>query len=271
MSKLNLTLHCGAATCSREQVGTIRTPDATNTWQPIAHDRFITQVESALAATNMRVVNEAHSLTRDGQRYFGLLQVANCQNTGDHAYVLGLRNSHDKSFPAGLVVGAQVFVCDNLAFTGEIRLSRKHTSRIVEDLPRLTAKAVGELSQKWTRMTERYDRYKQFEISDAAAHDMIVRAMDVKAAPTTQFGEILKEWRTPRHQEFVEAGKTAWRLYNAFTEAAKAGSLSLLPSRTIALQGLFDAQVGFFSGVEAAAARITEGTQDAVVEAAHLN
>jgi hypothetical protein len=33
--------------------------------------------------------------------------------------VLGLRNSHDKRFPAGLVGGSAVFVCDNLAFSGE--------------------------------------------------------------------------------------------------------------------------------------------------------
>ena len=58
---------------------------------------------------------------------FGLLEVANCQQTEDYAYVLGLRNSHDKRFPAGLAVGASVFVCDNLSFSGEIKIGRKHT------------------------------------------------------------------------------------------------------------------------------------------------
>lgn len=40
--------------------------------------------------------------------------------------VLGLRNSPDKMFPAGIVAGASVFVCDNLSFSGVINLARKH-------------------------------------------------------------------------------------------------------------------------------------------------
>ena len=53
----------------------------------------------------------------------------------DYCWVLGLRNSHDKTFPAGIVAGASVFVCDNLSFSGEIKFARKHTRFIVRDLP----------------------------------------------------------------------------------------------------------------------------------------
>jgi hypothetical protein len=58
--------------------------------------------------------SEAHGLTRDGRRYFGLLQVANGTNPDDFGLVVGVRNSHDRSFPASLVLGAACFVCDNL-------------------------------------------------------------------------------------------------------------------------------------------------------------
>ena len=46
------------------------------------------------------------------------------------AFVVGVRNSHDKSFPAGLVIGASIFVCDNLSFSGEVKLARKHTVHV---------------------------------------------------------------------------------------------------------------------------------------------
>ena len=39
----------------------------------------------------------------------------------DYSLVLGLRNSHDKTFPASLALGSQVLVCDNLSFFGEGR------------------------------------------------------------------------------------------------------------------------------------------------------
>jgi hypothetical protein len=38
-------------------------------------------------------------------------------------------------------------VCDNLSFSGEVRLARKHTSRIEADLPALVNRAVGQLGE----------------------------------------------------------------------------------------------------------------------------
>lgn len=245
MQATNLFLHCGASRVDRQLVADTATPDPTDSWCPIPHIDFISGVEKALTAANMRVVNEAHSLTKEGLRYFGLFQVSNCRSTGDdYTYVVGLRNSHDKVFPAGLVVGAQVFVCDNLSFSGEIRIARKHTTFIKRDLPQLTGRAVGQLAESWTRMGDRVERYKQFELSDKDAHDFVIRSLDVGAATPQQVPAIINEWRTPRHPEFA-IGKTAWRLFNAFTEVGKDTSLTLLPKRTISLHGLMDAQVGF--------------------------
>lgn len=260
MKTANLILHCGAAHVAREAITAVATPEHTDTWYPIPHADFVNQVEAALQTANMRVVEQAHSLTKEGNRYFGLLQVANCQTTGeDYSYVLGLRNSHDKSFPAGLVVGSEVFVCDNLSFSGEIRIARKHTKFIMDDLPRLTSNAVGMLAEKWTLMTDRIERYKTSELSDKDAHDFLVRSIDAGAATLQQLPAILKEWRAPRHPEFAQA-KTAWRLFNAFTEIGKEASLSMLPKRTISLHGLMDAQVGF---LHRGAGDITAGTTDA--------
>jgi hypothetical protein len=261
MQKANLILHCGAANTTLERVQATRTPTATETFTPVPHFDFIERVRTALGASNMRVVEEAHSLTKDGNRYFGLLQIANCQKTSeDYSYVMGLRNSHDHSFSAGLVVGASVFVCDNLSFSGEIRIARKHTSRILEDLPILTNRAVGMLAQKWTSMNERIAAYKQAQLSDSVVHDFVIRALDAGACTVTQIPTILTEWRTPRHPEFAQDGKTAWRLFNSFTEAAK-GSLMQLPKRTISLHGLLDAQVGLLTPEQ----KISEGVTDAEV------
>ena len=64
-------------------------------------------------------------------------------NAADHSLVVGLRNSHDHSFCLGVSLGSRVFVCDNLAFSGEVRVARKHTNRIAFDLPKLVNGAVG--------------------------------------------------------------------------------------------------------------------------------
>ena len=56
---------------------------------------------------------------------------------GDYNTVIGLRNSHDKVISAGVACGSGVFVCDNLCFSGEVKLARKHTANILTDLPHL--------------------------------------------------------------------------------------------------------------------------------------
>ena len=242
MHKLNLCLHCGSRSVPREQVTATTTPPRTSSWVPIPHAQLLEGVQSSLQRAGLSVVSEAHGLSRDGARYFGLLQVANGHANKDFGLVVGLRNSHDKSFPAGLVVGASVFVCDNLSFSGEIRLARKHTVHVERDLPSLIESAVGRLGDLRRSQEERFSAYKEQELSDSAAHDLLVQALDARVLPVTSLPNVLREWREPRHTEF-RASKTAWRLFNSFTEVMK-GNLDALPRRTQALHGLLDATCG---------------------------
>lgn len=240
MNTLNLSLHTGARTVQRQQLQNVKTPARTATWVPVPHDRLVAGVIGALEANHLTVVNESHGLTRDGSRYFGLLQIDGGKSTDDDfGTVIGVRNSHDKSFPAGLVVGGGVFVCDNLTFNGEIRLSRKHTIHLDRDLPQLVNRAMGQLADQRQKQEQRFITYKQTEFTDAQAHDLVVRSIDALVCPVTRIVEVLQEWREPRHPEFRAAGKTAWRLFNAFSETLK-GNLELLPKRTQALHGLMD-------------------------------
>lgn len=268
-------MHCGAKALDRNALVELpEPPPKTDTWQPIRHAELVSQVESALVNQGMRVVEQSHAIAAGGNRYFGMLQVARAETLevrvqadtalvkrAEYAYVVGLRNSHDKSFPAGLVVGANCFICDNLSFNGEIRIARKHTSRILDDLPILTTNAVGMLSQKWTSMDERIEAYRRHEMTDSTVHDFVIRALDGGACVLKQIPAVLDQWRKPNHPEFAQ-DHSAWRLFNAFTEVAKEGSLWVLPKRTTNLHALLDAEVGLLTTGE----EITAGTEDATVE-----
>jgi Domain of unknown function (DUF932) len=257
-------LHCGGAIATREQVAQAMTPPATDTWFPIPHAQLISQVETALGALHLRIVEEAHALARDGQRYFGLMRVANgVQASKDFGYVLGLRNSQDKAFTAQLCVGSSVFVCDNLAFSSEISLARKHTKNILIDLPRLTGQALGLLSQRWTNQAERFEKYKACELGNPSVHDIVCRAVELNACAWSHIPEVLKEWKAPRHPEFVESGPSAWRLFNAFTESLKASSLPQLPGRTVRLHALFDQVSAYRAPVVEIDAEVSADVADA--------
>jgi hypothetical protein len=235
-----LMLHCGGSAVERGQLEVIPTPEATATWQPIPHSRLVASVQDTLTRSGLATVEEAHGVTADGNRYFGLLRIAaEGGNSGDFGLVVGIRNSHDKSFPAGLVVGASVFVCDNLSFSGEIKIARKHTVRILEDLPNLIEGAVGRIGTLRKTQEQRFLAYQGHEIGDREAHDLFIQALDAKVLPVTRLPLAIEEWREPRHLEFRAGGKTAWRLFNAISESLK-GNLDALPRRTTALHGLMD-------------------------------
>src|ERR1022692_1368753 len=241
MRQANLMLHTGSKTVSRGQLATVSTPSATPSWHPIAHHDFLDGVASTLSRAGMQIVHESHGLSADRNRYFGLLQIANGSNPDDFSVVLGLRNSHDKKFPLGLVVGASVMVCDNLSFSGEIRIARKHTIHVQRDLPHLIERAIGKLGDLRHTQERRFAAYKSHEINDHEAHDIIIRSLDARAIVVTQIPNVIEQWRRPDHPEFRE--RTAWSLFNAFSQTLK-GRLDVLPARTTALHGIIDTCCG---------------------------
>jgi hypothetical protein len=238
----NLIMHCGARAVERPALGLVKTPAATPSWQPVPHLQLIEQVEKALVASSLKIVNQAHSLSQDGMRYFGLVHVANGKESNEHAWVMGIRNSHDKTFPAGIVAGTQVFVCDNLSFGGEVKFARKHTRFILRDLPLIAERAVARLVEKWHTQEKRIAVYKEHKVADRDAHDLLIRALDIGVIGSRAVLPVLGQWREPVHEAF--APRTAWSCFNAFTEAMKGDNLQILPRRTEALHGLFDGYCG---------------------------
>lgn len=241
-----LLLHCGAEQVTRQALYEIPTPPNTETWYPMSHRHLLTEVEEQLAGGGFHLGRQAHALSHDGARYFGLLEIELPGNShSDYRWVVGLRNSHDKTFPAAMVAGTQVFVCDNLAFTGQVKLSRKHTRFAERDLRHLTSRAVGKLGDRFMKLDQRIDAYKQKRITDNKAHDLIVRALDCRAITPTQVPKVLQEWREPTHREFRK--RNVWSLFNAVTETHKELNPHVATCRSEALHGLCDATVGLLS------------------------
>src|SRR6266851_3802469 len=104
-------LHVNAKAIEYDGLRELETPPATPTHVPLLHHRLVDLVKTSASMYGHVVTAEHHGITEDGSRYFGLLSLRS--DYGNYEDTIGLRNSHDKSFPIGIGFGSRVFVCDN--------------------------------------------------------------------------------------------------------------------------------------------------------------
>jgi len=222
----------------RGELGFVPTPAGTRSHRPISHIEFLTMVEKQLIENGWEISAESHIVTHEGLRHFGLLTVRSGLDTGEFTQVVGIRNSHDKRFPAGIVCGSQVLVCSNLCFSGEIAVVRKHTRFIWKQLPELVSSAVGQLREGWQNEANRIRIYHDCEVEDVDVHDLTIQALDRGVISGSKVPKVLNEYRNPQHTEFQP--RTMWSWFNAVTQVLKGTSIQDLPGRTENLFGLCD-------------------------------
>ena len=254
--KVNLRI-CGSESkvVDLEQVQAVTTPQVeyrkqrnkdgslSVSYQPISHDLLINKTRKHLEDGGFAVEGECHNLARGGQRYFGLFEVTHPdrENT-ERGTIIGLRNAHDKCFPAGLCAGDAPFVCDNLIFTNSVKLARRHTRHILAELDQVIARTLGKLFTFWHGQDNRIESYKNFDLTDAQVNDLVIRAYQAGAIPKTKVTDVVDQWQKSDHPEFWDRNMNS--LYNGFTEVYK-GNLVALPQRSDALHSVLDAEVGF--------------------------
>ena len=215
---------------------------------PIPHGDFANVIEDALGEYGFHFGEQAHALNREGAQYFGMAELRG-ENATNETFnlVAGWRSSYDKSLAASFVVGSQVFVCDNLAFSGEIQIGRKHTTNILQDLPALVRGAVQGTRGMAEQQEARYERYGDARLKDSVANHTIIRMLQLGVISSSKVEKVVNEYYEPSHAEHLDANgnRTNWTLFNAATEALKGVGLNTMPKRTIALHGLIDSATDY--------------------------
>jgi len=251
-------LHTGANAATRDDGFDAATPDATDTHFPVPHAAMIEVIEKHVMASGFTIAQEEYGLWKDGARMFGVwgLQNGTAVEHEDFQLVMGVRNSHDKAFSAGMAVGSRVFVCDNLAFSAEIVIARKHTRFIMRDLDKMVAEASGKIAQARISQAQRIEAYKATELEDAQVHDLLIRSVDSQVMANSYIAKVLEQWRNSEYEEFH--ARTAWSLFNSYTEVFKQTNPLDLTARSVRLHGLLDMATDAF-GVEGATPDFGEG------------
>jgi uncharacterized protein DUF932 len=154
----------------------------------------------------------------DGMKMFGVLdletQMECCR------FSVGIRNSHDKSLRLGLCSGLKVFVCSNMAFSGDFQpVLAKHTKSF--NLIDTLSVGVDRIQRNFEPMRRQVESWRQTQITDEQAKLIFYSAfVEGKLdAPKGLLPDVHRHYFQPQYPEF--AARTMWSLSNAFTSAFK--------------------------------------------------
>jgi hypothetical protein len=208
----------GAQLVTPEELATYQAPPPQGRWYPLPHSEVYHRVRVTLEDAGFIIERQQLAVSREGSRFFGTVDLQSRLAEGINLAV-GIRNSIDKSFPIGFVAGSRVMVCENLAFAGELLVTRKHTKhgslRFGSDIQ----EAVMRLDRFKVEESLRIVAMQDVAITDQRAESLIIRAMDKGIIATQDIPRVLTEWRVPAFKEFEN--RTLWSLFNAFTSALK--------------------------------------------------
>lgn len=216
MATANLLCHKGGRYVTAAELYQVPCPEPTRTWYPIQHGDMAASVVTALRAGGYEIKRDRWALAGSGgEQMFGVLDMATEIQGREITLSVGIRNSVNQTFPLGFCAGSRVFVCDNLAFSAELMVRRRHTVNGMRDFKVSVSRAVGALEGFVYAEKMRTERWQQTKITFQQRDEVILRSLVSGVFPKTMLPDIFREQVRPQYAEFNDM--SAFGLFNNFT------------------------------------------------------
>lgn len=240
---------------TRDQLAQLPVPAARGRFHnPVPFGDFANEVVHQLGVHGMQAVNEEYAVQKDGDRFFGMLEIAPIEGelitAKDWTLQVGLRGSHDQSVPRAITLGSRVLVCSNLCFHGDLGVFRtKQTTNVMQRIPAMVYEAISRVPELAHTQELKFERYRDFDMKPRWGDAALVEIHRRGGLTAAQLGRAIDEWDRPSHEEHAEQGYSAWRLFNAATEAAKPSgrdvNMNTVEQRTRVTSSFIDEVVGW--------------------------
>lgn len=198
---------------TEEEVFSVPPMPFTRSHKPIHHKELIRVVKEVTSMIGLEIRNEQYVLEAKGNRMFAIYDLD--QGSSDLCWTLGLRNSLDKSVSVGFCAGTKVFVCSNLAFSGEVVCMRRHSGRLdIEELEFLAFKTMRSMIPLLTRFQKWHEGLREYPLPEADMKILLVEIMTSSVIPPSKFN---------RFNELYGGtyDSTLWGFHEAVTDILK--------------------------------------------------
>jgi len=220
---------------TREQLAALPEVVGTDSFKPVAHIELVVGLEKVLADRGIQIrtydtgpkagqLAEQFAMSQNGMRLFGTMDLVKNGIAGTCAS-LGFRTANNKTMSLKMVAGLRVFVCDNMALSGDtIILSRKHTSGL-NLLPELF-RGMDQYERQYNKLRDNVMRLQGYDMNDQLAKVLMHDVFAQQVMPVRLFPEVsdvyFNRFQTSEEPKYAAfQARTAWSLLNAFTEVAK--------------------------------------------------
>lgn len=206
---------------TRNQLTRYQPPVGSSTWRPVAHSELVGTLTDQLSSFGLTIKREQYAVGKEGLALFGTLDLVNGYRNDNRGLALGLRHSNDKALAIQIVGGARVFVCDNLALSGEKIALRKHSRGL--HLASLIREGLSRFLDAFKRFDAAVIEAEGHEIRDEEAK---VRLFDLRyqgVLPMSIYDEAAQNYFRADALGYEDSRpRTTWGLHNACTRAVKA-------------------------------------------------
>lgn len=224
---MNLIVHADTKRVSEAQVLAVPAGEYTDTFHPMAHSEVINALQTACNNHDIKILNREYSMNEKQTKMFGVWNL-NLGN-GDMGYSLGLRNAIDKTMAVGVCSGTYVFVCDNLALSGDFIAFRRHTKGLItEELNKIADNA---LSGAVVEMEKLHNWHKNLHEIWVPKHDrkglvydMIDRGV-ISGGKFDAYHKALEEEKQIRRGKALDGTTTLFAMHGAVTRLLRGENL----------------------------------------------
>lgn len=232
MAHAQLIAHKDTHYLPREMLGLIPCPEPVGRWRPVPHAALVDRIETFVTDRGWTFSKPEDqrfqiSVSKDGQKMFGVTEVGlpgvlDAQTPGlgsEFGLALGFRNSHNKTLAVRLAIGSRVFVCDNMCFSGEVVLGRKHTIHL--ELDSLLSRAFDSIPEVATHMMDQHSRLMDYPVKYEDGAVLLLKAAELGILPTPKILSAFSDWDKVCEGDIegaqVHFPGTAWALMNTIT------------------------------------------------------
>jgi hypothetical protein len=190
-------------------------------WRPIQHGLLARTLLEEAEDHGLEILRHGWEVAGPGDTdLFGTIDLrggSRVQMPEGLCFSIGVRHSNAGRYALTLVTGARVMVCSNGVLSGERVLARRHTDDL--DLRDVVRGGLADSIALASSVGIWVEHLQDTKVSPQQADRMMMEGARTRVLPWSALRKVDHAWRCPPHDVFRP--RTAWSLYNAFTEAAR--------------------------------------------------